>query len=205
MAFIWTNFPSLGFKKLSFKFLLNPLGKSTSGRCFFTWALIPSYLTIEAQYWQLTLAEVQFAHVYLLSSKSVSGFKELLLLHFLVKFLFVLFLVLLAKLLRRSLSFRFGIGFDFGFVLGFGFGFGLGFGLGIGFGFGLGFGFRLGLGFRFEFGFGFGFGLWFEFGLGFGLTKLPFLVLKEQSVFVQILLSDLSPHAHLLILSSWHI
>ena len=37
------------------------------------------------QYRQLTLAEVQFLHVHLLSSKSVSDFTELHLLQFLVK------------------------------------------------------------------------------------------------------------------------
>ena len=58
----------------SVRFLLNPLVNSTPGCCFFTWARIPSYLTIEAQYGQLTLAGVQLLHVYLLSSKSVSGF-----------------------------------------------------------------------------------------------------------------------------------
>ena len=75
----------------------------------------------------ITLAEVQFLYVYLLSSKSVGGFKELYLLFFLVKALFVLFLGLLSKLLRRSLKFGFGLEFGFGFEFGFGSGLGFGF------------------------------------------------------------------------------
>ena len=45
-------------------FLLIPLVNYISGCCFFTRARIPSYLTTEVQYGQLTLAEVQLLHVY---------------------------------------------------------------------------------------------------------------------------------------------
>ena len=102
--------------------------------------------------------------------------------------MFLFFLGLLAKPLRRSL------------IVGFGFEFGCGLGFRFQFGFGLGFGFEFGL--EIGFGFGLGFGRGFEFGLVFELTELPLPISKEQFVFTQIPLSDLSPHAHLLILSS---